>query len=135
MPQGLIFGLCPGNGYSFLCAHWGLFLLVLVVAAVAICAWVNLVRMIPLRGDVTQASRDRAQAPMLRGRILARLSFGLSVVLALGIVWGWGQVILLPSDVAVLTPLYQVLAQFIPPLFILISLTTGRYLRLIPEPA
>ena len=133
LPQGLIFGLCPGNGYSFLCAPWSLFLLILVLAAVAVCVWVDLIRMLSLRGDITQVSRDRTQAPMLREWIMARLPFGLSVVLTLGIVWGWRQVIFPPSDVAVLTAMYQVLAPFIPPLFILITLITGRYLRLSPE--
>ena len=133
LPQGLIIGLCPGNGYSFLCAPWSLFLLILVVAAVAICVCVNLIRMLSRRGDITQGSGDRTQALMLWERILARLPLDLSVVLALGIVWGWRQVIFSPSDVAVLTAMYRVLAPFIPPLFISISLTTGRYLRLSPE--
>ena len=97
LPQGLIYGLCPGNGYSFLCAPWALFLLILVAAAVAICAWANFILMLSRLGDVTQDSRDRAQAPMFRERILARLPFGLSVVLGLGIVFGWWQYIFSPS--------------------------------------
>ena len=133
LPQGLIYGLCPGNGYSFLCAPWALFLLILVAAAVAICAWANFIRMLSRLGDVTQDSRDRAQAPMFRERILARLPFGLSVVLALGIVFGWWQYIFSPSGFGLLISMYQVLALFIPPLFIVISLTTGRYLRRSPE--
>ncbi len=70
---------------------------------------------------------------MERGILLSNLSPWASVALALGRVWGWGRVFVGSYSLADLALIHQDIAPFIPPLFTLVCVTTGRHLRRSPQ--
>ncbi len=70
---------------------------------------------------------------MERGILLGKLSLWASVALAFGRVWGWGRVFVRSYSLAELALIYQAMAPFIPPLFTLVCVTTGRHLRRSPQ--
>ena len=69
---------------------------------------------------------------MERGILLGNLSPWASVALAFGRVWGWGKVFVRSYSLAELMLIYQDMAPFVPPLFILVSVTTSHHLRRSP---
>ena len=69
---------------------------------------------------------------MERGILLSNLSLRNSVALAFLLLWGWGRVFVGSYSLAELTLIYQDMAPFVPPLFILVSVTTSHHLRRSP---
>ena len=66
---------------------------------------------------------------MERGILLSNMPLWASVALAFGRVWGWGRVFVGSYSLAELALIYQDMAPFVPPSFILVCETTSRHLR------
>lgn len=123
LPSGLILSLCPGNGFGFLCGPWALLLLFLFALAVGAAVYVNIKMWL---------AREHGQGRvglLDRRRILVSLLIVVSVLLALGFVWGWLQYFGIAGRLTLITLVYQVVALFIHPLFVVASVAAGRRLR------
>ena len=123
LPSGLMFLPCPGNGFAFFCGPWALSLISLFAFAVGIGLYVNVTKARAL-GSVQGwvGSLDRR-------RLFVNLSLVASVLLAFAFVWGWVQFFRISGPLPGITLIYQLVAPFMHPLFILVSIAAGRHLR------
>ena len=123
LPSGLMLLPCPGNGFAFFCGPWALSLIFLFSSAVGIGLYVNVKRERSLRlAQGWGGSLDRR-------RLFVYLSLLASALLSFAFIWGWGQFLRIPGPVPGVTPLYQLVAPFMHPLFILVSIAAARHLR------
>ena len=123
LPSGLMFLPCPGNGLAFFCGPWALSLISIFTFAVGIGLYVNVTR---ARG---LGFAQGWAGSLDRWRLFVNLSLVASVLLAFAFVWGWVQFFRISGPLPGVTPIYQLVAPFMHPLFILVSIAVGRHLR------
>ena len=113
--------VCPGNGHPAFCDPLGWFFLVLGVLAVVTCLLVNLTRGVALTKDRSV----RGKSHWLR---LHNLAFYTSAVVAAGLCWTWIHVVLGSDYPTAVSVVYLVVATITPPLFVVVTVVTGRRL-------
>ena len=118
----LWFEVCPGNGHPAFCDPLGWFFLVLGVLTVVICPVVNLTRGVAPFGDGCVRGNSRW---LLR---FHNLAFYTSAVVAAGYCWTLIHAILGPDYPTVVSVVYLVFATITPPLFVVVTVVTGRRL-------
>ena len=115
----LWFEVCPGNGHPAFCDPLGWFSLVLVVLTVVICPVVNLTRGVAPFGD--GSVRGKSRRPWFNN-----LAFYASAVVAAGYSWTLIHAIFVPDYPTAVSVVYLVVATITPPLFVVVTIATGR---------
>ena len=114
--------LCPGNGYAAFCEPLGWFLFLLGALAVVTCLLVSLSRGVGSPKDGIVGSRNRR---LLR---FDNLTFYASGIVAAGYSWTAIHASLGPDYPTGVSVVYLLLTTITPPLFVVVTVVTGRRL-------
>ena len=111
--------VCPGNGQPAFCDSLGWFFLLLGVLAVGTCLIIALARGLASTGDGSGGVKNRRLW-------FHNLAFYASAVVAVGYCWTLIHFFIGPDYAMALSVIYIVVATVTPPLFVVVTIATGR---------